>query len=119
MLTPSSSSGGTGPDTPTVGMVGTLAYMSPEQAEARWDLVGPASDVFSLGAILYAILTGRAPYQGGTAGEVLERVKRCEFPRPRQVKPEVSRGVGGGVPEGDGAGAGGSVCDGDWSWQRT
>ena len=38
--------------------------MSPEQAEARWDLVGPASDIFSLGAILYAILTGRPPYQG-------------------------------------------------------
>jgi serine/threonine protein kinase len=88
-LTPSSGSGGSGSETPTVGVVGTLAYMSPEQATARWDLMGPASDLFSLGAILYAILTGRAPYQGGAVGESLERVKRCEFPRPRQVKPGI------------------------------
>src|SRR5262245_40315504 len=62
-LTPSSGSGEAGSGTPTVGAVGTPAYMSPEQSEARWDEVGPASDVFSLGAILYSILTGRAPYQ--------------------------------------------------------
>jgi serine/threonine protein kinase/tetratricopeptide (TPR) repeat protein len=91
-LTPSS--GGSGPETPTVGVVGTLAYMSPEQAMARSDLMGPASDLFSLGAILYAILTGRPPYQGGGApGESLERVKRCEFPRPRQVKPDAPRAL--------------------------
>ena len=82
-LTPSSGSG-SGSDTPTVGVVGTPAYMSPEQAEARWDLVGPASDIFGLGAILYAILTGQAPY-GGQGGEVLDKVRRCEFPAPRQV----------------------------------
>src|SRR5262249_39947978 len=38
--------------------VGTPAYMSPEQAEGRWDVIGPASDVYSLGATLYAVLTG-------------------------------------------------------------
>ena len=47
-----------------MGVVGTPAYMSPEQAEARWDLVGPASDLFSLGGILYAILTGQAAVPG-------------------------------------------------------
>jgi serine/threonine-protein kinase len=92
-LTPSSGSGGSGSDTPTVGAVGTLAYMSPEQAEARWDLVGPSSDIFSLGAILYAILTGRSPYQAGSDGEIVQRVKRCQFPKPRQVKPEGSRSL--------------------------
>jgi serine/threonine-protein kinase len=90
-LTPGSGSGEGGSDTPTIGVVGTLAYMSPEQAEARWDRVGPASDLFGLGGILYAILTGQAPYQEKTLGEVLERVKRCEFPPPRQVKPGVPR----------------------------
>ena len=47
--------------------------MSPEQAEARWDLVGPASDLFGLGGILYAILTGRAPYQGGRSARSWRR----------------------------------------------
>jgi serine/threonine protein kinase len=93
VLLPSSESGGSGSDTPTVGAVGTLAYMSPEQAEGRWDLVGPASDIFSLGAILYAILTGYSPYQGGSDGQTLDRVQRCEFRKPRDIRPEVPRAL--------------------------
>jgi serine/threonine-protein kinase len=89
-LTPSS---GSGAETPTVGVVGTPAYMSPEQAAADWDVVGPASDLFSLGAILYAILTGQAPYGGHGRGAILEQVKRCAFPTPRQVKPGVPRAL--------------------------
>jgi eukaryotic-like serine/threonine-protein kinase len=92
-LTPSSGSGEDGSDTPTLGVVGTPAYMSPEQAEARWDLVGPASDVFSLGGILYAILTGRAPYTGHRGVEAMEKVKQCEFPPPRQIQPGVPRAL--------------------------
>jgi serine/threonine protein kinase len=88
-LTPSSGSGDSGSDTPTVGMVGTPAYMSPEQAAARWEIVGAASDIFSLGAILYAILTGRPPYGGHWHSDALDKVKLCEFPRPRQVKADV------------------------------
>ena len=62
--------------------------------------VGPASDCFSLGAILYAILTGGAPYRGGRLGdEVLERVRRLrEFPAPRQIKPRTPSGAGGDLP---------------------
>jgi serine/threonine-protein kinase len=86
-VTPSS---GSGSDTPTVGVVGTPAYMSPEQALARWDQVGPASDIFGLGAILYAILSSRPPYQSIHRGELLDKAQRCEFPRPRQLNPEVS-----------------------------
>jgi tetratricopeptide (TPR) repeat protein len=67
--------------------------MSPEQGAARWDLVGSASDIFSLGAILYAILTGCAPYQADVHGEILERVTRCEFRKPRQVKLLVPRAL--------------------------
>jgi eukaryotic-like serine/threonine-protein kinase len=86
-------SSGSGSDTPTIGVVGTLAYMSPEQAKARWDIVGPASDIFSLGAIFYAILTGRAPYQGKALGEIYERVERCQFPEPRQLRSRVPRAL--------------------------
>jgi serine/threonine-protein kinase len=82
-----------GSDTPTVGIVGTLAYMSPEQGEARWDRVGPPSDIFSLGAILYAILTGRPPYGWHTRGDIIDKVKRCEFPKPRQLKPKTPRAL--------------------------
>jgi serine/threonine-protein kinase len=90
-LTPSSGDSGSG--TPTVGAVGTPSYMSPEQAEARWDEVGPASDIFGLGAILYTILTGRAPYQAKRIEHLLEKVKRCEFPGPRQVRPRIPRSL--------------------------
>jgi serine/threonine protein kinase len=76
-------------DTPTLGIVGTPAFMSPEQAEDGSPRVGPPSDIFGLGAILYAILTGRPPYRGGSIAEVLDAVRRCEYLRPRQVEPGV------------------------------
>ncbi len=69
--------------------LGTPAYMPPEQAEGRLEELGPASDVYSLGATLYCLLTGQAPFQGKDVGEVLRRVQRGEFPPPRQVKREV------------------------------
>ncbi len=92
-LTPSSGTHESGSDTPTVGVLGTPAYMSPEQAEGRWDVVGPASDIFSLGAILYAILTGQAPYAGHARGDILDKVKRCQFPMPRQLREKVPRAL--------------------------
>jgi serine/threonine-protein kinase len=71
--------------------LGTPAYMSPEQAAGRIDLVGVRSDVYSLGATLYEILTGRAPVQGDSVDELLRRAERGEFPRPRSVKPCIRR----------------------------
>src|SRR5262249_55722679 len=54
--------------------VGTPAYMSPEQAAGRWDMVGPASDVYSLGATLYELLTNEPPYRGLNAPHVQMQV---------------------------------------------
>jgi serine/threonine-protein kinase len=67
--------------------LGTPAYMSPEQAAGRLDLLGPASDVYSLGATLYCLCTGRAPFTDKAAADVLARVQRGDFPRPRKVQP--------------------------------
>ena len=69
--------------------LGTPAYMSPEQAAGRIDLVGVRSDVYSLGATMYEILAGRAPIEGATVDELLRRAERGEFAPPRQVQPAV------------------------------
>jgi len=70
-------------------VVGTPAYMSPEQAAGRQDLMEPASDVFSLGATLYTILTGRSPYSGKGVTDVLDCARRCDFPRPSEVSSSI------------------------------
>jgi serine/threonine-protein kinase len=64
--------------------LGTPAYMSPEQAEGDLDRLGPRSDVYSLGATLYCLLTGKPPY-AGDAHEVIPRVQKGQFPAPRQI----------------------------------
>jgi tetratricopeptide (TPR) repeat protein/tRNA A-37 threonylcarbamoyl transferase component Bud32 len=69
--------------------VGTPAYMSPEQAEGRLEALGPATDVYSLGATLYCLLTGRAPVSGGALADVLEKVRRGDIPPAAQVRPDV------------------------------
>ncbi|OYV82573.1 MAG: hypothetical protein B7Z73_17015, partial [Planctomycetia bacterium 21-64-5] len=73
--------------------VGTPQYMSPEQAEGRLDELGPASDVYSLGATLYTLLTGAAPIGEGDFESVLKRSARGDFPLPRQVNAEVPRAL--------------------------
>jgi tetratricopeptide (TPR) repeat protein len=73
--------------------VGTLPYMSPEQEAGRWNVVGPASDVYGLGATLYHVLTGRAPFRGTDVHEMRARVQRGDFPPPRQVCREVPKAL--------------------------
>jgi WD40 repeat protein/serine/threonine protein kinase len=69
--------------------IGTPAYMSPEQAEGRLNELGPPSDVYSLGATLYCLLTGRPPLEDRDVAEVLRQAARGAFPPPRQVSRSV------------------------------
>jgi WD40 repeat protein/serine/threonine protein kinase len=69
--------------------VGTPAYMSPEQALGRLDQLGPASDIYSLGATLYTLLTGRPPLDGKDTAELLRRAQRGDWLPPRRVRPDV------------------------------
>ena len=66
--------------------------MSPEQAAGRLDAVGPVSDVYSLGATLYVILAGRAPFQGSVT-EVLAMVRAGRFEPPRRIRPRVPKAL--------------------------
>jgi serine/threonine protein kinase len=70
--------------------VGTPAFMSPEQALGQHDALGPASDVFSLGATLYQILTGVPPYGGQ---DIVRHAQRASFPPPRAVHRNVPRAL--------------------------
>jgi WD40 repeat protein/serine/threonine protein kinase len=70
---------------------GSPPYMSPEQAEARHDDIGPATDVYGLGATLYQLLTGRPPFSGSGELETLRRVVADEPVRPRQLRPDLPR----------------------------
>ncbi len=70
-------------------VLGTPAYMPPEQAAGKLDELGPASDVYSLGATLYHLLTGKPPFADPDVSIVLAKVGRGEFPGPRRVNPIV------------------------------
>jgi serine/threonine-protein kinase len=73
--------------TETDAILGTPAYMAPEQAAGHSKHSGPAADIYALGAILYEALTGRPPFRGESKAAILEQVRTRKPPRPRAIRP--------------------------------
>ncbi len=69
--------------------IGTPSFMSPEAAAGKVDQVGPASDIYSLGATLFALLTGVPPFDGDRVSTILAMAERNDFQPPRRVKRSV------------------------------
>jgi WD40 repeat protein/predicted Ser/Thr protein kinase len=73
-------------------VVGTPAYMAPEQAAGQAERIGPRTDLYSLGVVLYRLLTGRLPFEG-TAVQVLWKIGREEPPAPCSLRPGLDAGL--------------------------
>jgi serine/threonine-protein kinase len=77
--------------TATGAVLGTAAYMSPEQARGEPSAKAPASDVYGLGATLYELVTGAPPFEGATFGEIVRKVREAEPVLPRKRNPSLDR----------------------------
>lgn len=72
-------------------ILGTPAYMAPEQAFGQGGPVGPAADIYALGVILYELLTGRPPFHGATALETLDQLRSHDPVPPSRLQPTLPR----------------------------
>jgi eukaryotic-like serine/threonine-protein kinase len=88
---------GTGPEDQVTatytraGIIGTIPYISPEMAAGRWADISKSSDIYGLGAILYAMLTGKAPFKGEDQWSTLDLVIEGKLVAPRDLNREVDR----------------------------
>jgi WD40 repeat protein/tRNA A-37 threonylcarbamoyl transferase component Bud32 len=82
---------GTSQLTVTGQILGTPSYMSPEQASGRAEDIGPATDLYAMGALLYALLTGRPPFQAASMMETLRLVEGAEPVAPSSLQPAVPK----------------------------
>jgi serine/threonine-protein kinase len=73
--------------------LGTVPYMAPEQAAGRTKQIGPATDIWALGVMLYELLTGRRPFDGADSDAVKRLIRKSEPPRPRSLRPALSEAV--------------------------
>ena len=106
-------------------VLGTPAYMPPEQAVGDLNAIGPRSDVYSLGAVFDECLTGKRPFDGPDTASVIKKILHIPPPRPREIVKANRSRPGKNLFEGDGEVAGGSlsvdggVCPGDQGRDRS
>ncbi|MBX3442594.1 MAG: serine/threonine protein kinase [Planctomyces sp.] len=80
-------------ETCSAALLGTPAYMAPEQVQGDRNHVGPAVDVYSLGVILFETLVGRVPWSGGSHFETLQQIRSLDPPRPRSLRSDVPKAL--------------------------
>jgi len=77
--------------TGSAGPLGTPRYMAPEQIDGKRSAIGPAADIYGLGAILYHVLTGQPPFSAASVSEMFDWIRSREPLPPRRVNPAIPR----------------------------